>query len=260
MPGARELAPLRAPLTKLIGPASLCAFAASEDNCHPWSFDRLMWMHNGGISDFHRIKRALQAELSEDLFLFPTGNTDSEWAFALFLSKVKRGREGARDDLKADLLQPRCALSSSLTRTPRRSRHSSCAQLCSPRSGRSTSCLGMRGSRARTCSISASRMARRWWRRDMRRRERRRHLMQNHRRRRPRAHRRRQQSRPQRPAYSFRAGQRLKSTRRAGIIGWSGQTSGEHQISSRRDLRQGATRMLTQSVLPPRCRTAKTSS
>ncbi|GAB1518793.1 RNA polymerase II subunit A C-terminal domain phosphatase [Rhizoctonia solani] len=44
------------------------------------------WMHNGSIADFHLIKRKLQASLSDELFAVPQGNTDSEWAFALFLS------------------------------------------------------------------------------------------------------------------------------------------------------------------------------
>lgn len=59
---------------------------ASEDNCHPWIFDRLMvswlsnladkeWMHNGEISGFSKIKRALQASLPEELFLYPSGYT-----------------------------------------------------------------------------------------------------------------------------------------------------------------------------------------
>lgn len=45
-----------------------------------------MWMHNGGIAGFERIKRSLQALLPEAIYLIPQGNTDSEWAFALFLS------------------------------------------------------------------------------------------------------------------------------------------------------------------------------
>jgi glutamine amidotransferase len=52
-------------------------------------YGRLMWMHNGGIAEFEKIKRKLQNSLSEELFLFVEGNTDSEWAFALFLSFVK---------------------------------------------------------------------------------------------------------------------------------------------------------------------------
>jgi len=44
------------------------------------------WMHNGGIAEFERIKRRLQSLLPDEIFAVPQGNTDSEWAFALFLS------------------------------------------------------------------------------------------------------------------------------------------------------------------------------
>ncbi|KAG8748509.1 hypothetical protein FRC10_003642 [Ceratobasidium sp. 414] len=37
-------------------------------------------MHNGGIADFHLIKRKLQSSLSDELFAVPQGNTDSEGA------------------------------------------------------------------------------------------------------------------------------------------------------------------------------------
>ncbi|KAG0168529.1 hypothetical protein DFQ30_004627 [Apophysomyces sp. BC1015] len=50
------------------------------------TYGRIMWMHNGGIAEFDKIKRKLQATLPDELFLFVQGNTDSEWAFALFLS------------------------------------------------------------------------------------------------------------------------------------------------------------------------------
>lgn len=46
-------------------------------------------MHNGEINEFYKIKRALQASLSEELFLYPSGYTDSEWAFMVFLSMLK---------------------------------------------------------------------------------------------------------------------------------------------------------------------------
>ncbi|KAG8815298.1 hypothetical protein FRC17_000751 [Serendipita sp. 399] len=62
------------------------AGSLSQDNCHPWRHGRLMWMHNGGIASFEVLKRSLQALLPDDIFSIPQGNTDSEWAFALFLS------------------------------------------------------------------------------------------------------------------------------------------------------------------------------
>jgi glutamine amidotransferase len=45
-----------------------------------------MWMHNGGIAGFEQIKRSLQSFLPDPIYHIPQGNTDSEWAFALFLS------------------------------------------------------------------------------------------------------------------------------------------------------------------------------
>jgi glutamine amidotransferase len=44
-----------------------------------------MFMHNGGIGSFRRIKRRLALSLNEQWFTFVQGSTDSEWAFATFL-------------------------------------------------------------------------------------------------------------------------------------------------------------------------------
>ncbi|KAF8632548.1 hypothetical protein AX15_001763 [Amanita polypyramis BW_CC] len=60
----------------------------SLDNCHPFVYGKLMFMHNGSIGDFPRIKRKLQSTLPDIAFNAVHGNTDSEWAFALFLSKL----------------------------------------------------------------------------------------------------------------------------------------------------------------------------
>lgn len=64
------------------------AGALSETNCHPWRYGRLMWMHNGQISSFSKIKRKVIGSLPEELFLFPQGHTDSEYAFCVFLSHL----------------------------------------------------------------------------------------------------------------------------------------------------------------------------
>jgi predicted glutamine amidotransferase len=48
------------------------------------------FMHNGNIEAFSKIKRRLQQQLSDEIFNVVKGNTDSEWSFALFLSKVRR--------------------------------------------------------------------------------------------------------------------------------------------------------------------------
>ncbi|TNY21484.1 nucleophile aminohydrolase [Rhodotorula diobovata] len=46
--------------------------------------------NTGCISDFHRIKRRLQGDLSDEFFAVPQGNTDSEWAFACFLEQLSK--------------------------------------------------------------------------------------------------------------------------------------------------------------------------
>lgn len=58
----------------------------AEVNCHPFEFNSLMWMHNGGIAEFSRVKRKMHALLREEYFLWMQGSTDSECAFALFLN------------------------------------------------------------------------------------------------------------------------------------------------------------------------------
>ncbi|KAF9736775.1 hypothetical protein PMIN06_003497 [Paraphaeosphaeria minitans] len=57
----------------------------SDQNCHPFSYKRLMFMHNGGIGSFKRIKMKLAMSLNERWFTLVQGSTDSEWAFALLL-------------------------------------------------------------------------------------------------------------------------------------------------------------------------------
>lgn len=58
----------------------------AEANCHPFQFGRYLWMHNGGVKDFHYIKRQVQQSLPDHLFHVIQGTTDSEHAFAVFLN------------------------------------------------------------------------------------------------------------------------------------------------------------------------------
>jgi len=60
----------------------------SLDNCHPFIHGKLMFMHNGNIEEFPKIKRRLQALVPDEVFNAVKGNTDTEWSFALFLSKL----------------------------------------------------------------------------------------------------------------------------------------------------------------------------
>eukprot|EP00128_Syssomonas_multiformis_P018318 Colp12_sorted_trinity150504_noHs@30190 len=61
----------------------------SESNCHPWQYGSFMWMHNGAIASFNKIKRRLQSTLRNSLYEMITGTTDSETAFAVFLNQFE---------------------------------------------------------------------------------------------------------------------------------------------------------------------------
>jgi len=60
----------------------------SEFNCHPFQYQQFLWMHNGKIADFQKIKRILRESLNDDYYNFIEGTTDSEHAFAVFLNKL----------------------------------------------------------------------------------------------------------------------------------------------------------------------------
>lgn len=59
--------------------------ATRRDNCHPFVHGRWSFMHNGQISGFDRIRRRMEAMLSDKLFHARTGTTDSELLFLLAL-------------------------------------------------------------------------------------------------------------------------------------------------------------------------------
>jgi predicted glutamine amidotransferase len=63
-----------------------------QSNCHPFRHDRWLWMHNGYIADFAKIKRDLVLAVDEALYPEIKGQTDSELLFHLALTF------GLRDD------------------------------------------------------------------------------------------------------------------------------------------------------------------
>jgi len=53
-------------------------------NCHPFQFDKILFMHNGGVSRFTEIKKKLINVLSDYNFQRIHGTTDTEYVAALF--------------------------------------------------------------------------------------------------------------------------------------------------------------------------------
>ncbi|MFI8193780.1 class II glutamine amidotransferase [Streptomyces sp. NPDC085946] len=60
--------------------------AVQQTNCHPFRHGRWMWMHNGAITDFHRLRRDLALAVDPVLFSQIEGSTDSEIMFFLALT------------------------------------------------------------------------------------------------------------------------------------------------------------------------------
>ncbi|RAW01223.1 class II glutamine amidotransferase [Pseudochryseolinea flava] len=64
----------------------------SESNCHPFQYKNLLMMHNGGVENFERIKRKIRQPLSDELYNWIKGQTDSEHIFAYFLNELLAGQ------------------------------------------------------------------------------------------------------------------------------------------------------------------------
>jgi predicted glutamine amidotransferase len=57
-----------------------------ETNCHPFRFGRWLFVHNGYVGDFPRLRRELMLALDPDLFPEVHGSTDTEVVFHLALT------------------------------------------------------------------------------------------------------------------------------------------------------------------------------
>ena len=64
--------------------------ASARANCHPFTHGRFMFMHNGQVGDYHRIKRRIEALIPDDIYPARGGTTDSE---AIFLAALGFGIE-----------------------------------------------------------------------------------------------------------------------------------------------------------------------
>ena len=60
--------------------------SVSRENCHPFSYGRWSFMHNGGVGGFNFMRRDLENLLSDRYYDARRGNTDSELLFYLMLT------------------------------------------------------------------------------------------------------------------------------------------------------------------------------
>ena len=59
-----------------------------QTNCHPFRFGNWLFMHNGGIANFGKVKRDLVLAVDPDLYPLMLGTTDTEALFHLSLIHI----------------------------------------------------------------------------------------------------------------------------------------------------------------------------
>jgi predicted glutamine amidotransferase len=60
--------------------------AVQQTNCHPFRYGRWLWVHNGFVREFLRVKRELALAVDESLYAYIEGSTDTELLFYLALT------------------------------------------------------------------------------------------------------------------------------------------------------------------------------
>lgn len=76
----------------------------SRTNCHPFSWKKYLFMHNGTVFEFEKIKRPLRKQLTDETYSLIQGSTDTEHIFALFVDRIKEIAAPTLNDL-ADALR-----------------------------------------------------------------------------------------------------------------------------------------------------------
>jgi len=76
-----------------------------QTNCHPFRHGRWLWMHNGVVRDFARVKRDLVLAIDPELYPFIEGSTDSEVFFYLALTLGLEGDPPAAVERAVGLIE-----------------------------------------------------------------------------------------------------------------------------------------------------------
>lgn len=75
----------------------------NEANCHPFRFHKYLFMHNGDVGNFPKIRRRLLESIGDEAFANVYGSTDSEHFFAVVIDEVLKREVTTAMDL-ADAL------------------------------------------------------------------------------------------------------------------------------------------------------------
>ncbi len=77
----------------------------SESNCHPFQYKNLLMAHNGGIETFGLIKRHIRDPLSDEMYNWIKGQTDSEHIFAFLLNYLFQNHKVIGPDAVVDAFE-----------------------------------------------------------------------------------------------------------------------------------------------------------
>jgi ergothioneine biosynthesis protein EgtC len=61
--------------------------ATARSNCHPFSHGKWLFMHNGQIGGYDRLRRKLEGVIDDDYYQYRLGTTDSEMLFYMMFSE-----------------------------------------------------------------------------------------------------------------------------------------------------------------------------
>lgn len=65
--------------------------AVARQNCHPFRYRHWLFIHNGQIGDYAKIRRRMEAILPDELYAARKGATDSELMFLLAVTHIEQG-------------------------------------------------------------------------------------------------------------------------------------------------------------------------
>lgn len=74
----------------------------SESNCHPFQYKNLLMAHNGGVENFSKIKRYIRNPLSDEMYNWIKGQTDSEHLFAFMLNELFKNHRSVSPEAVVD--------------------------------------------------------------------------------------------------------------------------------------------------------------
>lgn len=89
--------------------------ATSYNNCHPFTYGRWSFMHNGMVGGFDRLRRQVEMGITDTLYAHRRGATDSE---ALFLTALGLGLVDAPLEAMGAAIRKISALAQEIDTTP----------------------------------------------------------------------------------------------------------------------------------------------